>query len=49
MDGFDGEQEAQLRSRKRSFVSLSEVKKWRKTYTILFPHVPEEEIPSPCK
>ncbi|KAK4446989.1 hypothetical protein QBC34DRAFT_410737 [Podospora aff. communis PSN243] len=47
MDGFDEQQESQLRSRKREFVCLSEAEKWRKTYTILFPHVPQENIPSP--
>ncbi|KAM7191660.1 hypothetical protein V8F33_008756 [Rhypophila sp. PSN 637] len=47
MEGFDGKQEAQLRSRKRSVVSRSEVEKWRQVYMILFPRVHEKDVPSP--
>ncbi|KAK4209698.1 hypothetical protein QBC37DRAFT_485899 [Rhypophila decipiens] len=47
MEGFDGQQEAQLRSRKRSVVSRSEVEKWRQVYMILFPRVHEKDVPSP--
>jgi len=49
MDGFDEKQEAQLKSRKRSVVPLSEVEKWRQVYSILFPQVPQEHVPSPCE
>lgn len=46
-DGFDSKQEAKLKSRKRATTELSEVEKWRQSYKILFPHVPEVRIPSP--
>jgi hypothetical protein len=45
-DGFNYEQEQQLKSKKGP---RGEVAKWRHIYQILFPHVKEEEIPSPCK
>ncbi|KAH8893068.1 hypothetical protein GQ53DRAFT_840774 [Thozetella sp. PMI_491] len=47
LDGFDSKQEGELKSRKRVITGLSEVEKWKHTYRILFPLVPETEIPSP--
>ncbi|KAI1208013.1 uncharacterized protein F4807DRAFT_432828 [Annulohypoxylon truncatum] len=49
LDGFDSKQEAKLRSRKKPKppIKLSESDKWRQTYKILFPLVPDAEIPSP--
>ncbi|KAI1764512.1 hypothetical protein GGR53DRAFT_493232 [Hypoxylon sp. FL1150] len=46
-DGFDSKQEERLKSRKRTVTQLPEDEKWKQTYKILFPHIPEELIPSP--
>lgn len=46
-DGFNSEQERQMRCRKRT--KISEEEKWRVIYKILFPQVAENAIPSPCK
>lgn len=48
-DGFDEGQENALRSRKKTGVEGTEVEKWRKVFGIIFPHVEENNIPSPCK
>lgn len=48
-DGFDEGQEAALRSRKRANLQGTEFEKWRKVFKILFPHVTDDEIPSPCE
>jgi hypothetical protein len=45
-EGFSGDQERKLRSRKRS--GLNEIGKWREVYRILFPE-DIDDIPSPCK
>jgi hypothetical protein len=50
-DDFEGlteEQNKQLHSRK-GLKGKSEVQKWRGIYHILFPLVPTDEIPDPCK
>ncbi|KAI1353483.1 hypothetical protein F5Y01DRAFT_53989 [Xylaria sp. FL0043] len=47
IEGFDAEQERQLRSRKKKSHVVSEVDKWRAVFQILFPHVLPGEIPSP--
>ncbi|KAI1384951.1 uncharacterized protein F4822DRAFT_416789 [Hypoxylon trugodes] len=47
IDGLDSEQEAKLKSRKRTATPLSENEKWKQTYLILFPHVPDIQVPSP--
>lgn len=49
VEGFDAVQERNLKSRKRSNPELSEIDKWREIYKILFPGVPDEEIPSHCE
>lgn len=48
-DGFGPDQENKLRSRKQSDLEGTEPEKWRKIFTVLFSHVPEEKIPSPCE
>uniref|UniRef100_A0A8H7N7A5 C2H2-type domain-containing protein n=1 Tax=Bionectria ochroleuca TaxID=29856 RepID=A0A8H7N7A5_BIOOC len=47
VEGFDEAQERLLKSRKRSKPKPTESEKWRIVYKILFPHIPESEIPSP--
>ncbi|KAI0528117.1 hypothetical protein F5B22DRAFT_21662 [Xylaria bambusicola] len=47
IEGFDADQERQLRSRKKKNHIVSEVDRWRATFQILFPHVLADEIPSP--
>ncbi|KAK5629133.1 hypothetical protein RRF57_004848 [Xylaria bambusicola] len=47
IEGFDGDQETQLKARKKKSQIVSEVDKWRAAFQILFPHVPADEIPSP--
>ncbi|KAI2613769.1 uncharacterized protein GGS25DRAFT_516632 [Hypoxylon fragiforme] len=47
MDGFDSKKEMELKSRKRRVTELSEVGKWSSVYRILFPDVPQTDIPSP--
>ncbi|KAH8901149.1 TPR-like protein [Thozetella sp. PMI_491] len=47
IEGFDASQERQLKSRKRTQPDSSEAQKWRAIFSILFPHVLENEIPSP--
>ncbi|KAF4440824.1 Nicotinate-nucleotide diphosphorylase [Fusarium acutatum] len=47
IEGFDVVQERSLRSRKRANQKLSETEKWRRVFKILFPHVLEDDIPSP--
>lgn len=49
VDGFDANQESLLRKRKKAMAGASEAEKWREVYKILFPHIPDEEIPLPCK
>lgn len=49
VEGFDGNQERSLRSRKRANPELSEPDKWCEVYKILFPHVAYQDIPSPCE
>lgn len=49
VEGFDGNQEAQLRSKKQAYTRLPEVQKWREIYKILFPRVQPKDIPSPCQ
>jgi hypothetical protein len=46
---FDEAQEQSLKSRKRPGRDLSEEEKWRRVFKILFPHVLDDDIPSPCK
>ncbi|KAF7526997.1 hypothetical protein G7054_g10607 [Neopestalotiopsis clavispora] len=48
IEGFNDDQEGQLRSRK-GLSKMTEYDKWRKMYKILFPHVAETEIPSPWR
>ncbi|PNP79421.1 hypothetical protein FNYG_07256 [Fusarium nygamai] len=47
VEGFDAVQERSLRSRKRANQKLSETEKWRRVFNILFPHVLDDDIPSP--
>lgn len=51
VEGFDKEQELKLRSKKRSKGDggdkFGQEEKWRGIFMILFPHVPEQKIPSP--
>jgi hypothetical protein len=49
VEGFDEAQERSLKSRKRLGRELSEDDKWRRVFKILFPHVLDDDIPSPCK
>jgi hypothetical protein len=49
IEGFDEAQERSLKSRKRPGRELSEDDKWRRVFKILFPHVSDDDIPSPCK
>jgi len=51
VEGFDADQKERLRSRKRAkgVVEGSETYKWRGVYSVLFPHVEPDDIPSPCK
>ncbi|KAF5534680.1 Nicotinate-nucleotide diphosphorylase [Fusarium mexicanum] len=47
VEGFDAVQERSLRSRKRASQKLSETEKWRRVFNILFPHVLDDDVPSP--
>ncbi|KAI1737003.1 hypothetical protein F4680DRAFT_236392 [Xylaria scruposa] len=47
VEGFDANQERQLRSRKKKSHIVSETDKWNAIYQILFPHVSSDSIPSP--
>src|SRR6478609_5629751 len=49
VEGFDAVQEGRLRSRKKAkgVAEQSEAEKWRDVYKILFPHVEDDDIPSP--
>ncbi|KAG5802020.1 hypothetical protein H9Q74_010543 [Fusarium xylarioides] len=47
VEGFDAAQERSLKSRKRANQKLSETEKWRRVFNILFPHILEDDIPSP--
>ncbi|KAI0454375.1 hypothetical protein F5B21DRAFT_504475 [Xylaria acuta] len=47
VEGFDADQERQLRSRKKKSHIVSETDKWNAVYQILFPHVLLDKIPSP--
>ncbi|KAF5722440.1 Nicotinate-nucleotide diphosphorylase [Fusarium mundagurra] len=47
VEGFDAAQERSLKSRKRATQKLSETEKWRRVFNILFPHVLDDDIPSP--
>ncbi|KAG4258035.1 hypothetical protein FPRO03_02990 [Fusarium proliferatum] len=47
VEGFDATQERNLRSRKRANQKHSETEKWRRVFKILFPHVLDDDIPSP--
>ncbi|KAI0897926.1 hypothetical protein F4806DRAFT_507681 [Annulohypoxylon nitens] len=47
VEGFDASQEKRLRSRKKTTNCQTEIAKWEAVFSILFPHVPEERIPSP--
>ncbi|KAJ4250250.1 hypothetical protein NW762_012065 [Fusarium torreyae] len=47
IEGFDAAQERTLKSRKRPDRELSEDDKWKRVFKILFPHVLDDEIPSP--
>ena len=51
LEGFDKDQENQLKSKKRSPNSAtgSEEDRWRAVYRILFPDDDEADVPSPCK
>ncbi|KAM5362064.1 hypothetical protein ACJZ2D_012731 [Fusarium nematophilum] len=49
VEGFDAAQERSLKSRKRANPELSETEKWKRVFQILFPHVLDDDIPSPCK
>jgi hypothetical protein len=45
-DGFTDEQDKRLRKKQRGKL---EYFKWREIFTILFPEVDPQEIPSPCE
>ncbi|KAM0341666.1 hypothetical protein ACHAPU_009912 [Fusarium lateritium] len=47
VEGFGAAQERNLKSRKRPGAELSEIDKWRRVFKILFPHVLDDDIPSP--
>ncbi|KAH8647744.1 hypothetical protein BX600DRAFT_518163 [Xylariales sp. PMI_506] len=46
-EGFDARQESRLKSRKKIYPEATEYQKWRRIFNILFPHVLEQDIPSP--
>lgn len=46
LDGFDRVQRAKISDKMRG---KTPEEKWRTIYQILFPHVPDDKIPSPCK
>ncbi|KAI0012559.1 hypothetical protein F4779DRAFT_625873 [Xylariaceae sp. FL0662B] len=46
-EGFDASQEKKLKSRKKVANEMGEVAKWQAVFSILFPHVSKEDIPSP--
>ncbi|ETS83102.1 hypothetical protein PFICI_04978 [Pestalotiopsis fici W106-1] len=46
MQGFDGFQKDQLKSRPKGYKQKSEIEKWRHIYKILFPEAEEADIPS---
>ncbi|KAH7118695.1 hypothetical protein B0J13DRAFT_613082 [Dactylonectria estremocensis] len=47
VEGFDAAQERSLKSRKRTNPELSESEKWKRVFKIVFPHVLDDDIPSP--
>jgi hypothetical protein len=47
-DGYNKEQEIQLKGRKRP-ADQTEVDRWFAMYTILFPNDPPISVPTPCK
>ncbi|KAI0540446.1 hypothetical protein GGR58DRAFT_130039 [Xylaria digitata] len=47
VEGFDADQEKQLKSRKKKNHIVSEVDRWKAVFQILFPHVSADKIPSP--
>lgn len=47
VEGFDAAQERSLKSRKRPNPELSEIEKWKRVFKILFPHILDDDIPSP--
>ncbi|OJD38666.1 zn2 cys6 dna-binding protein [Diplodia corticola] len=47
IEGFDKEQEVELRTRRRDKRSMTVEQKWRDTYRILFPHDSESTYPNP--
>ncbi|KAF2965359.1 hypothetical protein GQX73_g8238 [Xylaria multiplex] len=47
IEGFDSDQEKQLKSRKKKNNIVSEVDRWNAVFQILFPHVSADQIPSP--
>lgn len=48
-EGFNPDQEKELRSRKRSKPNMTEVEKWYHAYAILFPHDDQKDMPTPCE
>jgi hypothetical protein len=49
LDGFNKDQERQLKGRRTMFQAGSEEEKWKIVYLILFPDTPLGELPSPCE
>jgi hypothetical protein len=49
MDGFNKDQEKELKGRRGMFRAGTEVEKWKIVYLILFPDTPLGGIPSPRK
>lgn len=47
VEGFDKDQEQQLKSKKRSQTYLTEEEKWKAVYRILFPDDRDEDMPTP--
>lgn len=48
-DGITNVKERQLRSRKRKSTNPIHEERWKEVYLILFPYVPSESVPDPCK
>ena len=47
--GFDRNQKEELKIKLTKKKCPTEVQRWIVTFKILFPQVPEDKIPSPCK
>lgn len=48
-EGITPSTEKRIRSRKKPSVEQTDGDRWRYIYRMLFPTVPDEDVPSPCK